>query len=151
MPPQRPESLVAVANSSRAVEPVPVRSAATPLLGSSVNEPGPALAKTVGVRAARAIEAVPLVAARLDRSNFTSLTHGQSISAQPIGSSMGSAVAPLRAAARHDPARLLFAPADMPSQGFTMNANPTRADLFATPALQQASSQLAGGKGSAAN
>ncbi len=98
------------------------------------------LAKMVGTRsAARAPEGVALVAARLDRSNFSGLTSGQRMSEQPVNSLMGSSVAPLRSAAKSDPTRLLFAPADAPSQGFTLSANPTRADRFAQPALRQAS------------
>ena len=70
----------------------------------------PVVARTVGVRSARVQENVPLVAARLDRSNFTGLTSSRSFSEQTVSSSVGSSVAPLRAAAKHDPSRLLFAP-----------------------------------------
>ncbi len=98
----------------------------------------PALGRTVGVRSARS-DGEMLVAARLDRSNFTSLTNGRRISEQTMGSSVGSSVGPLRAAARQDPSRLLFAPADMPAQGFTANLNPVRADLFSQQVQRQAS------------
>ncbi len=117
-----------------------------------VARPSYSLAKMVGTRsAARAPEGVGLVAARLDRSNFTGLTNGQPMSEQPVNSLMGSSVAPLRSAAKTDPTRLLFAPADAPSQGFTLSANPTRADRFAQPALRQASRGLEKNENSKAN
>ncbi len=106
--------------------------------------PAPVVAKTVGIRAAQTPEAVPFIAARLDRSNFTGLTSARRISEQTPGSLMGSAIAPLRAAARHDPSRLLFAPADAPSQGFTIAPLPSRADAPVAPSLRQAANRPTG-------
>lgn len=84
--------------------------------------PAPVMARTIGVRAAQAADAVPLVAARLDRSNFSAFVNGKRIIEQAPASLWGSSIAPLRAAARHDPSRLLFAPADAPAQGFSQGS-----------------------------
>ncbi len=117
---------------------------AVPRKPGTVARSVPALAKVVGVRSAQTPEVAPLFAARLDRSNFTGLTSARRISEQTPGSLMGSSITPLRAAARHDPSRLLFAPADAPAAGFTSNTNPSRADAFGMPALRQASNAAAG-------
>ncbi len=121
---------------------------AVPRKPGTVARSVPALAKVVGVRSAQAPEVAPLFAARLDRSNFTGLTSARRISDQTPGSLMGSSITPLRAAARHDPSRLIFAPADAPSAGFTSSANPSRADAFGVPALRQASNAGAGSNAS---
>lgn len=102
----------------------------------------PSLSRAVALRKSSQDSGL-LVAARLDRSNFASLTAPGKISDSQPASAMGSAIAPLRAAARHDPAKLLFAPADAPASGFTHSANAWSADRFGPVAQQQASARRA--------
>lgn len=102
----------------------------------------PSLSRAVALRRSAHDNGL-LVAARLDRSNFTSLTAPRRIAESQPSSAMGSAVAPLRAAARHDPAKLLFAPADAAASGFTHAANVWRADRFGPVAQQQADARSA--------
>lgn len=127
--------LLAYAPTVSASADVPVRKVVT----RHTSRSAPVMARPVGVRAATKVAAAPLVAARLDRSNFVSLTAPRRVSEQPAGSMMGSSLMPLRAAAKHDPSRLLFAPPEFPSQGFTSNANPSRADVFSHQLMRQAS------------
>lgn len=63
--------------------------------------------------AARALQArkISLTPARLDRSNFVSLTNAQSIASAPPSSAMGASIGPLRSAARAEASYLMFAPA----------------------------------------
>jgi len=99
----------------------------------------PSLSRSVGLRQpAAAKEENGLVAARLDRSNFASMTTPARLTHSAPASAMGSSVAPLRAAVRHDPSRLLFAPADAPASGFTRAANGWSADRFGPVTVRQA-------------
>jgi uncharacterized protein YcbK (DUF882 family) len=70
----------------------------------------PVVARLVGVRAARDAHPAPLSAARLDRSNFSSLLSPASISQTPVASLVGSTVAPLRASSRNDLKAAMFGP-----------------------------------------
>lgn len=98
----------------------------------------PSLPRTIGLRQTPPSTQSPLVAARLDRSNFSAMTSPVSLSAAKPASTIGSAVAPLRAAAKSDPSKLIFAPADAPQNGFTRAANAWSADRFGPLNVRQA-------------
>lgn len=98
----------------------------------------PSLPRSIGLRQAQPAVETPLVAGRLDRSNFAAMTSPVSLSASRPASAMGSAVAPLRAAAKSDPSKLIFAPADAPQSGFTSAANAWSADRFGPVNTRQA-------------
>ena len=76
----------------------------------------PALARTIGVRAAskQRTAAAPsqLVAARLDRSNFGVFTRPSKLEAAPVHTLLGPALVALRPAARSNPAVIMFGPQD---------------------------------------
>ncbi|MCC2098606.1 MAG: DUF882 domain-containing protein [Hyphomicrobiales bacterium] len=71
----------------------------------------PAIARSIGVRAAtREAGGNMLIAARFDRSNFFLLTRPESLAAGRATMLMGTALAPLRSAARFNRDALIFAP-----------------------------------------
>jgi uncharacterized protein YcbK (DUF882 family) len=98
----------------------------------------PSLPRAVGMREAQNGKDSLLAAARLDRSNFAAMTAPQSLVKSKPAAGVAPAIAPLRAAVRHDPSRLLFAPADAPAAGFTLTANAWNADRFGPVRVQQA-------------
>jgi hypothetical protein len=68
----------------------------------------PVAAQPVGLRAARNRAAASLTPARLDRSNFLALTAPASMESAPAASTLGSTIAPLRAAGRKEARELMF-------------------------------------------
>jgi uncharacterized protein YcbK (DUF882 family) len=86
----------------------------------------PAIARTVGMRAA-SLEAPAnlLVAARFDRSNFNLLTRPQSLANGNVNALMGSAIAPLRSAARFSRETLIFAEQDQMQMQFVVTERRT--------------------------
>lgn len=68
----------------------------------------PVAAQPVGLRAARNRVSAPLTPARLDRSNFLALTGPASMESATLASTLGSTIAPLRAAARKEARDLMF-------------------------------------------
>lgn len=99
----------------------------------------PVMARAIGMRAALRKPAtapeIVFVAARFDRSNFRGMTAPQRMSRKIVHSLLGSRLMSLRAAARHDPSRLLFAPADHAEEGFVPRPEPVtlQADKFGKP------------------
>ncbi len=97
--------------------------------------PAPSAATPARVAVPLPLPRPNFVAARLDRSNFRSLTGGSASLRMPVRSGLGSAVMALRPAARLKFTLLSDKPASDAAQGFSAQPSPLTVDRFSGPAV----------------
>ena len=147
VPPMRP---VEAARTDRAPTPASVRGASPAMAGAVTNRPGLPAAITQGIGQAPPrvmafaagapavplpVSRPPLVAARLDRTNFRSLTGATPAERLQPRAGMGSAVSALRPAAQASAGALVGDSGARPRRGFAQRATDLSTDRFSGSAV----------------
>ena len=123
-------AVLAYAPETRVGEP-----ARPPLAGVVARSATPALAQPIGLRSASVRRKPQLVAARLDRSNFVSITSPHDLSHTMPQTQLGSATG-LRAAAQVDATDLVFSTSAPLTTRFGAIATDLRTERFSGPAVR---------------